>query len=81
MFGGWGNRMADSEVTLRLTIAEAVVLDELLRRYSETDRLTVEDQAEQRALWNLQCLFEREGDPSWPTLEEARAMLRDPVED
>ncbi len=73
--------MADSEVIIRLTVPEAVVLDGLLRRYSETDQLTIEDQAEQQALWNLQCLFEREGDPSWPTLDEARAALRDPIED
>lgn len=69
--------MANSEVVIRLTIPEAVVLDTFLRRYSETGRLTVADPAEQRALWNLQCLFEKVGDPSWPTLEKARAALRD----
>ena len=69
--------MSESEVVLRLTIHEAVVLDAMLRRYSETDQLVVEDQSEQRALWNLQCVFEKVGDPNWPTLEEARAALRD----
>jgi hypothetical protein len=73
--------MSESEVVIRLTVPEAVVLDGLLRRYSDTDRLTVEDQAEQRALWNLQCLFERDGDPSWPSLETARSALRDQTED
>jgi hypothetical protein len=73
--------MPDGQVTIRLTVPEAVVLDAFLRRYSDTDKLTVEDQAEQWALWNLQCLFEREGDPSWPSVEEARAMLRDQVEE
>jgi len=75
--------MADAEVAIRLTVAEAVVLGEFLRRYSETDRLAVEDQAEQRALWNLECLLEREAlpPPSWPLLEEARASLRDPSEE
>jgi len=73
--------MVDSEVTIRLTVAEAVVLDELLRRFSETDHLAIGDQAERRALWNLQCLLEREGDrPLWPSLDEARAALRDSVE-
>ena len=72
--------MLESEVVIRLTVPEAVVLDALLRRYSETDRLAIVDQAEQRALWNLQCLFEKIGDPSWPSLEEARAALRDEVE-
>lgn len=69
--------MPDSEVVIRLTIAEAVVLDAFLRRFSETDRLMIEDQAEQRALWNLQCLFEKVGDPAWPTLLDAQAELRD----
>ena len=72
--------MPDSEVVIRLTVPEPVVLDAFLRRYSETDRLVIADQAEQRALWNLQCVFEKVGDPSWPSLEEARASLRDAVE-
>jgi len=67
----------DDEVAIRLTVPEAVVLDTFLRRYSETDRLIIVDRAEQRALWNLQCVFEKVGDPSWPSLEEARAALRD----
>lgn len=72
--------MPDSEVIIRLTVPEAVVLDAFLRRYEETDQLRIVDQAEQRALWNLQCLFEKVGDPSWPAVEEARALLRDEVE-
>jgi hypothetical protein len=73
--------MDGSEVIIRLTVPEAVVLDALLRRYSETDQLTVADPAEQRALWNLPCLFEKVGDPSWPSLEEARAALWDEAEE
>ena len=72
--------MSGNEVTIRLTAAEAVVLDDLLRRYTETDRLAVVDRAEQQVLWNLLCLLEREGDrPSWPSLREARAELADAV--
>jgi hypothetical protein len=68
--------MNSLEVIIRLTTAEAVVLDDLLRRYSETDLLVIGDRAEQQALWNLQCLLEREGDrPLWPSLEEARSLL------
>lgn len=69
--------MNDPDVLIRLTPAEAAVLSELLRRYSETDRLSIEHPSEQRALWNLQCLFERAGDPSWPILADARAALYD----
>lgn len=53
--------MSDSEVVIRLTVPEAVVIDAFLRRYSENDRLYIVDQAEQRALWNLQCIFEAGG--------------------
>lgn len=68
------------QVVIRLTMPEAVVLDAFLRRYSETGRLSIEDQAEQRALWNLQCVFETVGNPSWPSLEQGRAALRDQVD-
>ncbi|WP_394132195.1 hypothetical protein [Marinobacter nauticus] len=47
------------EVELKLTEDEAWVLFDFVRRYSETDRLSIEDQAEQRALWNLCCVFEK----------------------
>jgi hypothetical protein len=59
---------------------EAVVLNEFLCRFSETDHLTIEDQAEQQALWNLQCLFEKVGIPERPSLDDARAVLRGDVE-
>ncbi len=74
-------RLTD-ERSIRLTVAEALVLDEFLGRYSDKDQLNIVDQAEQQALWNLQCLLERvvlHAYP-WPTLEEARSALRDPVE-
>lgn len=69
--------MTSHEVIIRLTVPEAVVFDAFLRRYSETDCLTIVDQAEQRVLWNLQCVFEKVGDPSWPSLDVARSALRD----
>ena len=47
------------EIDLKLTEDEAWVLFEFLRRFSETDNLAIEDQAEQRALWNLCCVFEK----------------------
>lgn len=70
----------ESEVTIRLTQSEAVVLDAFLRRFSETDRLTIEDQSEQQAFWNLQCIFERLENREWPSLEYSRAVLRGDVE-
>jgi len=75
----------DDEVVIRLSQDEALVLFEWLYR---TDELTndfgdlVEDQAEQRALWNLTCLLERvlvqPFQPEYRQLvEQARNRLRD----
>lgn len=44
---------------LPVTLDEALVLSELLQRYSQSDQLTIEDPAEQQALWNLCCIFEK----------------------
>ncbi len=46
-------------VLIPLTADETLVLFEFLQRFSSTDELTIEDQSEQRALWNLCCLFEK----------------------
>lgn len=71
----------DTPVQITLTADEAVVLFEFVRRFSDSDVLSIVDQAEQRVLWNLCCIFERgalssiEGD--WPELlHQARNRLR-----
>lgn len=71
-----------TDVQISLTADEAIVLFEFVRRYADLDKLTIVDQAEQRALWNLCCVFERgilaplEGD--WADLlQQARDRLRD----
>ncbi len=59
-----------------MTPSEAVVLDSILRRYSESNILTVENAAEQQCLWNIQCLLEKHGDqPNWPGLNDATSEL------
>jgi hypothetical protein len=70
--------MENNDVTIRLTVAEFVVLDEFLRRFSGTGQLFIADQAERQALWNLECLFEKEPTRSdeWPSLDQARAQVR-----
>ena len=60
---------------------EALVLFEFLSRYSETDVLSIEHKAEQQALYNLACAFEKNmTDPFRPdykrTLELARKKLQ-----
>ncbi len=76
--------MAAAGVSLNLSPDEALVLFELLSRYSDSDRLEIIDQAEQRALWNVCCLLEKElaepFDPAYlALLSAARDRLRDPV--
>jgi hypothetical protein len=70
------------DIEVKLTKDEALVLFELLARYSDTDQLTVQDRAEERALWNLNCLLEKilaePFSPNWLSiLESARSRLRD----
>ncbi len=71
-----------TEMLIPVTQDEAIVLFEFLQRYSGSNKLTIDDQAEQRALWNLCCTFEKfltapfEKNYS-EILEEARKRLRD----
>lgn len=72
----------NSEVHITLTADEALVLFDFLRRYSDSGQLDIIDQAEQRALWNLCCIFEKKSVAPFnmeygQALSEARAQLRD----
>lgn len=51
--------MNDKNISLTLTSEEALVLFEFLARYSDSDRLSITDDSEQRLLWNLTCQLER----------------------
>ena len=73
------------QVKLELTADESLVLFEFLSRFSDTDVLTIEDQAEERALWNLLALFEKQLSEPFRSdyvalLQAARDRLRDVVE-
>jgi len=71
-------------VRIELTSDEALVLFAFLQRFEEQATLTVQDQAEQRALWNLHCLLEKHQlveslHLDYQTaLSAARDRLRDP---
>jgi len=74
--------MDKESIKLEITKDEALVLFEILSRYSDTDILSIEYQAEQRALWNLACVFEKTiseaFDPDYKkVLETARNRLQD----
>lgn len=77
--------MTDENASLNLNQDQALVLFEFLWRFSDTDQLSIEDQAEQRVLWDLCCDLERQLvaplKPDYKNLlEEARARVRDPSE-
>lgn len=78
------NRMDD--VKIKLSKDEALVLFELLSRFSDTGQLMIADPSEERVLWKLTCLFEKSlSEPfskNWlSTLEEARNRLIDDVDE
>jgi hypothetical protein len=71
-----------NEIEIKLTEDEAWVLFEVTRRFSESDQLDIADQAEQRALWNLCCVFEKtlhqESDLEYTDhIAQCRERLRD----
>ncbi|MDP2562341.1 hypothetical protein [Psychrobium sp. 1_MG-2023] len=70
------------DVEIKLTKDEALVLFDFLSRFSNEDKLSIHDKAEERALWNLTCLFEKSlPEPfskEWQSIiEGARNRLRD----
>ena len=51
--------MRVDHVELRITKDEALVLFEFLSRFGSTDELSLQDQSEERALWNLLGILEK----------------------
>ena len=77
--------MENEKVEIELTKDEAIVLFEFLTRFSDNKKLNVKHQAEERALWNLQCLLEPELSeillPDFDKiLNKARERLKDKIE-
>ncbi len=75
------NSSAD-EIGIYLNKNEALVFFEFLSRYSDSDKMDIEDQAEQRILWNLTCLLESDlaepfAENYGDLLEAARSEIRD----
>ncbi|NHZ92238.1 hypothetical protein F2P45_25010 [Massilia sp. CCM 8733] len=71
----------ERSVTLTLSSDEALVLFAFVQRFSDTDRLAIDDQAEQRALWNLCCILEKSGVPFQGTYQEALLAARERLRD
>lgn len=53
------NTIESPEVVVSLTNAEALILFDLLSRFSAIGKLTIEHQAERQVLWDLCCLLEK----------------------
>lgn len=73
---------SQEKVTLTLSQNEALVLFELLSRFSDEEELRIDDQAEKRVLWNMCCLLEKQ--LVQPFSKDYRALLeqaRDDVRD
>jgi hypothetical protein len=76
----------DEEIELKLTKDEALVLFEFVSRFSDEDKLEIVDQAEQRVLWNVCCLLEKQLVEPFSAdylaiIEQARNKVRDLVEE
>ena len=72
-------------VAIELTGDQALVLFEWIRRFNEGDAKDLEAQAEERVLWDIAAMLEKElveplAQDYDRLLAEARAAVRDPLE-
>jgi hypothetical protein len=82
LFPGRSDFMTNETVTIKLSASEALVLYEFLSRFSDDEVLKIEDQAEERVLWNVCASLEsRLTEPMaqdyGAVLAKARAEVRD----
>ncbi len=75
--------MTNNKVNIELTKEEAIVLFEYLGRFNENDNLEkFEDQAEQRVLWDIECILEKElSEPFRADYQEIVKKAREAVRD
>ena len=75
-------KTSDQKVVIELPAAHALVLFEFLSRFSDDNKLEIQDQAEERVLWDICCDLERVlVEPLCPDyadlLQRAREAVRD----
>jgi hypothetical protein len=75
--------MSDQNINIELTKEEAIVLFEFLGRFNEKDDLSrFEDQSEQRVLWDIECILEKElSEPFRVDYQEIIKKARESVRD
>ena len=72
----------DGKVVIELSRAHALVLFEFLSRFSDDDKLEIQDQAEERVLWDMCCDLEKAlVEPLRPDYTELLQRARDTVRD
>lgn len=78
--------MDDKKINIELTKDEAIVFFEFLGRFNENDDLSrFDDQAEQRVLWDIECILEKELSEPFRAdyqdiVKKAREAVRDEIE-
>ncbi len=74
--------MNEAFIKIGLTENEALVLFEFLSRFSDSDELSIEDQAEQRVLLDIYCMLEKSlVAPFDPKFKNLVSLARDAVRD
>ncbi len=74
--------MNDEQFNIQLSRDEAIVLFDFLSRYSDSDQFLIEDQAEERVLWNMCCTLESGlSEPFLPDFKTRLDAARDNVRD
>jgi len=75
--------MSEQKVNIELKKEEAIVLFDFLGRFNEIkDSNRFEDQAEERVLWNIECILEKElSEPFRADYQEIIKKARENVRD
>lgn len=78
----WELEIIMKELTLKLSREEAIVFYDWLCRYNASENHSFEDQAEQRVLWNMECMLESVlMEPFSPNYREILATAREKIRD
>lgn len=75
--------MTKEKINIELSKEEAIVLFEFLGKFNENDEISrFEDQAEQRVLWDIGCILEKElSEPFQADYQKIVKKARDKVRD
>jgi len=76
------DQQSQQAVHLELSADEALVFFEFVSRFTDSDQLSIADQSEARALWNLCALLEKQlSEPFSPRYSELLARARERLRD